>query len=554
MDIARRLKILNSGKSPSLEAMKATYNKATLSGGVTYDFAANVANIRQLSTTMGSNVLADATMVYVPSSFSENNFFTQEGTGNFNFVRSTISKSMNKLGYITDTCYNLLVNSATGTTQTVALIGGTYDLSFYGTGTYTLTGVATGAKAGTGVNTRVSFPIVATTGNLTLTVSGTITKVQLSLGTQKDYLQTTDRLDVVSLDYSRSLLEPSLLIEPARTALEPFSDTISDANWVATALSKSATTNANCFGVNKGTMLTETSTTNNHYISASVNIVSGTPYTTSWYVKKGTTSWVQFLYATVGYDTSAYANFNFDTGLFGTNGTGASGSAWVATPLNNGYYKITHTLTPTVTATSSGPIISGCNNLSGATRIPSYLGSTSNRICEVAGCQYEAGTNATSFIVNAGIALTRNGCSSNIDLSANTLFNQNTWTLYYEGYLYDGQTTNMSFCLSDSISAATNTNQIGWYNKVTPFYNVSNSRTNSTTGTTNNSFNKLAIQYSAGTANFYLNGVNVYPNRSITAFNYRYLVINDGGSTYTVDKIALWSRTLSSAECIALTT
>ena len=78
---------------------------------------------------------------------------------------------------------NLLLNSATLGTQSVAVTAQAYTLSFYGTGTVTKSGTATGALVGTGATQRVSQVFTPTAGTLTCTVTGTVTNAQLEAGT-----------------------------------------------------------------------------------------------------------------------------------------------------------------------------------------------------------------------------------------------------------------------------------------------------------------------------------------------------------------------------------
>ena len=78
---------------------------------------------------------------------------------------------------------NLLLNSATLSTQSVTSAATAYTLSFYGTGTITLTGTSTaGPLVGTGANARVSLTFTPTAGTLTLTVSGSVTNANLEAG------------------------------------------------------------------------------------------------------------------------------------------------------------------------------------------------------------------------------------------------------------------------------------------------------------------------------------------------------------------------------------
>jgi hypothetical protein len=77
---------------------------------------------------------------------------------------------------------NLLLNSATLGTQSVAVTAQAYTLSFYGAGTVTKSGAATGALVGTGAGQRVTQPFTPTAGTLTCTVAGSVTNAQIEAG------------------------------------------------------------------------------------------------------------------------------------------------------------------------------------------------------------------------------------------------------------------------------------------------------------------------------------------------------------------------------------
>jgi hypothetical protein len=78
---------------------------------------------------------------------------------------------------------NLFLNSATGATQSVTVAAAAHTLSFEGTGTVTLSGVSTaGPLVGTGALNRVSLTFTPTAGSLTLTITGTVERVNLEAG------------------------------------------------------------------------------------------------------------------------------------------------------------------------------------------------------------------------------------------------------------------------------------------------------------------------------------------------------------------------------------
>lgn len=88
---------------------------------------------------------------------------------------------------------NLLLNSATLSTQNVTVSAVAYTLSFWGTGTVTLSGTSTaGPLVGTAANNRVTLTFTPTAGTLTLTVSGTVSQAQLEAGSfATSYIPTT---------------------------------------------------------------------------------------------------------------------------------------------------------------------------------------------------------------------------------------------------------------------------------------------------------------------------------------------------------------------------
>ena len=127
---------------------------------------------------------------------------------------------------------NLYLNSETLSTQTITTTANEYSVSFYGTGTITFSGTYTGSLIGTGLNDRVTATFTATSGTLTSTISGTVTKAQIEqLSFATSYIPTdgstvTRNQDVCTGSGSTSLIDSTegvLYTEIARDSNDGFS-------------------------------------------------------------------------------------------------------------------------------------------------------------------------------------------------------------------------------------------------------------------------------------------------------------------------------------------
>jgi hypothetical protein len=94
---------------------------------------------------------------------------------------------------IEDTRTNLVLNSATGTNQSVTVTAVAHTLSFYGTGTVTLSGAFVGSLVGTGAYpVRSTLTFTPSAGSLTIACTGTIQFIQVEAGAQAtSYIPTT---------------------------------------------------------------------------------------------------------------------------------------------------------------------------------------------------------------------------------------------------------------------------------------------------------------------------------------------------------------------------
>jgi hypothetical protein len=138
-----------SGNSSALVSAPGTYTFTINAGSTTTNFG-----IIKPSSSPDVNCVID-------------NISVRELPGNHAFQATAINRP------VLSARYNLLTNTETLATQTVATAATTQRLRFEGTGTITLSGTATGTySAG-------SHTFTTTAGNLTLTVSGSVTKADL---------------------------------------------------------------------------------------------------------------------------------------------------------------------------------------------------------------------------------------------------------------------------------------------------------------------------------------------------------------------------------------
>lgn len=113
---------------------------------------------------------------------------------------------------------NIVLNSDTPVTQSVTVTASVYAISFYGTGTVTLSGAIVGSVVGIGALNRVSLVSAATAGTLTVTISGSVTKLQVERSNSAtSYIPTTSAAVTRAADIAGNGLIYSNQVEPEAT-------------------------------------------------------------------------------------------------------------------------------------------------------------------------------------------------------------------------------------------------------------------------------------------------------------------------------------------------
>lgn len=346
------------------------------------------------------------------------------------FTRSGHAMMFDSTGKLTWAPNNVLLNTATLSTQNVTTIAANYVLSFKGTGTVTLSGTSTaGPLVGTGVNDRVNLAFTPTAGTLTLTVSGSVTNARLSRVTYETTMRTVDDVETTAsayygprLDYNPATLAArGLLIEEQRTNLCGQSQNIQTSTWDNWSSLITAVDTVSPDGTTNASTLTATGAT--AYVSRAVSFTVGQPYVHSCFFKNDTNRYV----FTGLYDGTNDAKVIFDlqTGLRPSSPLSGTVDDWGIIDIGGGWYRCWIKCTATNTGGSLYAAQLGLSETS------SSLGTPSGKV-KVFGYQSELGSFPTSYIPTTTGSVTRNAETVTFASTAQTLLQGATYSAVME--------------------------------------------------------------------------------------------------------------------------
>jgi len=342
-----------------------------------------------------------------------------------------------------------------------------------------------------------------------------IQNAQVNSGTSaKTYFPTTTRLNMPRVDYLNNS-NGSLILEPQRTNLLPYSEDFSDSSWVKTNCNITSNNSTSPEGVQNATKLDFTTASGE--ILRTTSVTSGQQYTLSFYAKT----------------ESGTLDFNFGSISFATV-SGTATTEWQR-----------FEIVQTAASSTRYPKIQ-------TTEIGSLL---------LWGAQVEQGSYATSYIPTSGSSVTRNADMCSLSNIADRI-GQTEGTIYVD--------VNILSILGNE--AIVGVNSGGYTNHATiqrvgnTIQFVRNSATQSgativTSSAINIGSHKIAIAYKSGDTACFLNGTQVSTTQTQTFTNGTLNTLRLGADAIgsipingLFNNAIIYSQRLSNTELATLTT
>ena len=382
---------------------------------------------------------------------------------------------------------------------------------------------------------------------------------QLVKGDQpKDYLKTTDRLDIPRIDYTNG--EPSILLEPSRTNEVTYSQDFTQSYWSKNnvtvtsnqAISPEGIQNADKLIIDNGTvsinggLYKSRSSTQNQDVSFSI------------FAKAG-----EFRYGTIAYGSTNANGFHFDLedgvilSTF-TNTSSYTNIGYEMIPYPNGWYRLVVSTTELQQGVGRFIGIRPHNTIPTATN--NNYNSTGNGTSGifVYGGQIEVGSYPTSLIHTSGSAVTRSADTAN-NAGNSDLINSTEGVLYAEIKALVSENVFKAISISDQTSTDRVTFSI--YQSALYAYVASGGTGQfnvNYTPSTILEYNKIAIKYKANDFAFWINGQEVSTDTSgsaPTGLNELAFDKGDGGDDFlgNIKSVMVFKEALTDLELEKLT-
>lgn len=457
-------------------------------------------------------------------------------------------------------------------------INGTVDNSFFNIAAVSLGTIASGRTAtiqdvGSGwircsVTATTTTSSISTIGfgvcdtNGTNGITGNNAKFNLIWGAQlvqgsvpKDYVKTTNRLNVPRLNYDTAGGCPSILLEPQRTNLLLYSNTFSDSGWMKSKVTVSQNTILSPNNVLNASSIIEDVNTGDKAVYRTVTIAQGQVVTISGYYKTNGRDLRLCCYNSA-FNIGFTIAVNLSTRTLMSTGVANGGAviSYSIKQLLNGwcYVSVSGTLSTSTTAMHASYLVTSAN-------VSNYTGNGTSGIY-IWNAQLEIGSYPTSYIPTIASAVTR--VSDN--LSRNNIYTNGlitsaggTWFVELNnniGLIRDG-----GYSILDALGVV----DTAGLNGLVLRKNTNSSRLDlsvyidgfqSFIYQTLTDNIKLAVKWNGSTVNIFVNGVKVVSNVTFAITLMELLVANGKDVPRYIKSMMLFPTPLSDLEMSQLTT
>jgi len=328
----------------------------------------------------------------------------------------------------------------------------------------------------------------------------------------KNYLPTTDRVNLPRLNYPVYGGCPSLLVEPQRTNIFPYSNDYTQSNWSKASVTITEKAGISPENLNNASKMIVSANASFAYIYDSLTS-SSSIHTISAFVKADGRNIVWLYIASGSSNGTIYFDLS-DASMQVVAGSNATPTGTI-TSFPNDWYKITYTTGSAISFTGgSGVGISDAKG-NGAVTVDGTNGVL------IYGLQLEQGSYPTSLIPTGGAAVTRNeDIAADAGLGTTDTFNDSEGVFYVEIRSDDPEPTAVYTSINDG-GGGQNQVRIGYligslYSQIrvagSAFYALNITEADVTQN------NKVAVRYKAEDHAVFLNGFKLSTNTSNNIF------------------------------------